>query len=118
MTSRYQQERAYIQAYLTDEEIQRRVDALHPDSRRKSMARWDDGAMTVAQLKSWVFFAESLKATAVDSFNIYRDQTQDELREQVINSEHHKRTYTDGDIPEDLSDIEAAAAEYAKTLYN
>ena len=117
MTSRYQQEIAYIRAYLTDEEIQRRIDALSADSRHKSMIRWEGGAMTPDQLKRWAQIALDFHAVAVDFYNIYRDKDQEELRETVINSEYHKRSYIDQDMPEDLDDIETAAAEYAKKLY-
>jgi hypothetical protein len=53
-----------------------------------------------------------LNAATCDGYSISRLQTGDELRKTVIEAEQYHRQYTAKDIPEDLDDPEAAAAQW------
>lgn len=108
----YSQEIRYIELCLGEDEIQQRVADLGEDARRQSMVRWEGGTMTIKQLQAWGVFAAAIGGVAADSYNIYRLRTAEELRKAVLEAEHYRRRYTTKDMPEDLEDPEAAAADY------
>ena len=108
----YRQEMRYVQAYLGDEEIQRRIGELRPSQLIKALARWEGGPMKINDLFAWAAFAKLVDAWNADGYEIYRLQTPEELRETVLQDEWSYRTHTTRDMPADLSDPEAAARAY------
>jgi len=113
MAATYEQERVYVAACLGEEEITRRISALGPEDRRRSIVRWDDNVVRpTGHMVAWAKLAQELKADAIDAYSIYRAKTPQELREHVIEKEHYRRQYIAKDMPENLEDIMAAVAEY------
>lgn len=103
-------EKVYIEAYMTDVEIDRRVAQI--TERVKQIAEWSGGPMSPKLITSWARVAADAGAVSVDATGIYAAKTAGELRDQVLYEEFYSRKYTLKDMPEDLSDPVAAAKEY------